>query len=88
MMHPNATSRPGPKARVILPGSAAECLRRAALAEAGAARVAFDGAHDRLLELADWWRQQARTLMAEPGPFQASGFPPFDMQSGAQGGDR
>jgi hypothetical protein len=87
-MHPDPSSKPGPKARVVLPTSPAECLRRAALAEEGAARVAFEVAHDRLLELADWWRRQAQALVGEPRTFQDRSFTPLDVQSGAQGRDR
>jgi hypothetical protein len=32
--------------------------------------VALELAHDRLLELADWWRQQAQALVREPRTFQ------------------
>ena len=88
MMHPNAASRPGPKAKAVLPNCPTDCLRRAALAEAGASRVGFDVAQDRLLELASWWRQQARVLAAEPRTFQDASVAPSDVQPGAQGSDR
>ena len=88
MMRANSSSRPGPKARAILPSSPAECLRRAALAEAYASRVAFDVAQDRLLELADWWRQQARALVGEPRAFQDASFTSLDAQPGAKSRDR
>jgi hypothetical protein len=64
-----STSRSGPKPKIAQTRTPEDCLRRAALAEAYAARVDLDIAHNRLLELAAWWREQARALMREPRSF-------------------